>query len=93
MFLLYHWCISARTAAPLKRPRGARADNGGFGMAPEPHGFRDTIEDWPRLTRAQRAALARRLVARSRGGYPVTEQMLELLTLFEGTGKGAATSR
>ncbi len=56
----------------------------------QPHGFREAVARWPRLTQVQRAALARRLVARSRGGAPVTEQMLEVLALLKQIGKGAA---
>ncbi len=59
-------------------------------MAPEPHGSQDTVEHWPRMTRTERAALARRLVARSREGDAVTEQMLQVLALLRQIGKGAA---
>lgn len=56
-------------------------------MAAEPDDFRDTIKHWHRLTREQRAAAARRLVGRSRGGDPMTEEMVELLALLKETGK------
>ncbi len=63
-------------------------------MASEPHGPRGTVERWSRLTPEQRAAFARRLVARSREGEPVTEQMLELLALLRGqAGKVAPPGR
>ncbi len=58
----------------------------------QPNGFREAVARWPRLTQEQRAALARRLVARSREGEPVTEDMLELLALLREGGKGAAAS-
>ena len=57
-------------------------------MASEPHDFREMIRCWPRLDREQRATLVRQLVARSRGGDPVTEQMIELLALLRETGTG-----
>ncbi len=60
-----------------------------------PHGFRDAVARWPRLTHEQWAALARRLVARSRVGEPVTGEMLQLRALWResGTGAGAAPGR
>lgn len=54
-------------------------------MAFKPHDFRDTIKHWSRMTRAQRVALVRQLVARSRGGDAVTEEMIELLALLRRT--------
>ncbi len=65
-------------------------------MAPEeqqqPQGFREAVARWPRLTPEQRAALARRLVARSRAGDPVTGEMLQLLALLREGGKGATAA-
>ncbi len=58
----------------------------------QPHGFREAAARWPRLTHEQRAALARRLVVRSRAGEPMTGEMLELLALLRGSGTGAAAA-
>ncbi len=49
-----------------------------------------TVARRPRLGWEERAALARRLVARSRGGDAVTGEMLQLLALLKQIGKGAA---
>lgn len=72
-------CYLCITALAFDR---APMDHGRFGMAAEPDEFHDTVEQWPRLTTPQRAAVVQRLVMRSRSGDPVTEQMVALLGLL-----------